>query len=127
MEDNRHRRQSHSPRQRADGSQEPQGGCMSAFRFSRVELRNWRNFSKVDVPLARRVFLVGPNASGKSNFLDVFRFLRDLVIDGGGLAKAVHARDGMSKLRSLFARTSTNVEVRVDVVNEHIGWRYELA
>ena len=100
---------------------------MSAFRFSRVELRNWRNFSKVDVPLARRVFLVGPNASGKSNFLDVFRFLRDLVIDGGGLAKAVHARDGMSKLRSLFARTSTNVEVRVDVVNEHIGWRYELA
>jgi len=100
---------------------------MTTFRFSRIQLRNWRNFSNVDVPLARRVFLVGPNASGKSNFLDAFRFLRDLVIDGGGLAKAVQARDGISKLRSLFARTITDIEIYVDVANEHVGWRYELA
>lgn len=100
---------------------------MSALRFARIELRNWKNFTKVDVPLSRRVFLVGPNASGKSNFLDAFRFLRDLVTDGGGLAKAVQSRDGMSKLRSLYARTNVHVSIAVDVVNEQTGWRYELA
>ena len=92
---------------------------MSAIRFSRIELRNWKNFTRVDVPLANRVFLVGPNASGKSNFLDAFRFLRDLVTEGGGLAKAVDARDGMSKLRSLYARgTNTHVSIAVEVTND---------
>jgi predicted ATPase len=49
------------------------------MRFSQVILENWRNFDQVDVRLQDRAFLVGPNASGKSNFLDVFRFLRDQI------------------------------------------------
>ena len=46
------------------------------MQFSRIRLENWRNFGDVDVPVATRVFLVGANASGKSNFLDALRFLR---------------------------------------------------
>lgn len=101
---------------------------MNTFRFAEIELRNWKNFARVAVPLAGRAFIVGPNASGKSNFLDAFRFLRDLVLDGGGLAKAVELREGLSKVRSLFARgTSTEVMIRVRVMNAQEGWSYELA
>jgi AAA15 family ATPase/GTPase len=50
------------------------------YRFAWLRLKNWKNFQSVEVDLPLRVFLVGPNASGKSNLLDVFRFLRDLVI-----------------------------------------------
>ena len=32
-----------------------------------LRLENWRNFLKIDVQLRKRVFVVGPNASGKSN------------------------------------------------------------
>ena len=40
----------------------------------------------MDTPLGRRMFLVGTNASGKSNFLDALRFLRDIAkTEGGGL------------------------------------------
>ena len=56
---------------------------------SSIKLKNWKNFQNVDVKLKERVFVVGPNASGKSNFLDVFRFLRDIAKPGGGLQKAV--------------------------------------
>lgn len=49
---------------------------------SHLSVRNWRNFREIDVDLTRRVFLVGPNASGKSNFLDVLRFLRDIAKSG---------------------------------------------
>ena len=49
------------------------------MRFSKIHLENWRNFTRADALLQQRMFLVGPNASGKSNLLDVFRFLRDLV------------------------------------------------
>ena len=57
---------------------------MSQPRFAQIELKNWKNFTQVSVALTDRMFIVGPNASGKSNFLDAFRFLRDLVLEGGG-------------------------------------------
>jgi predicted ATPase len=58
------------------------------MRFTRLALENWRNFRSVDVPLAQRVFVVGPNASGKSNLLDTIRFLRDVADRAGGLSRA---------------------------------------
>ena len=72
---------------------------------SHITVKNWRNFRAVDVDLRERQFIVGPNAAGKSNLLDVFRFLRDIAKpEGGGLQKAVKDRGGVSKIRSLAAR-----------------------
>ena len=59
--------------------------------ISHIFLKNWRNFRTVEVDLAERTFLVGPNAAGKSNFLDALRFLRDLAKPGGGLQKAARS------------------------------------
>lgn len=74
------------------------------LHLTHLHLENWRNFTQIDAALQRRVFLFGPNASGKSNFLDVFRFLHDIVAVGGGFQEAVRRRGGVSKLRSLAAR-----------------------
>ncbi len=98
------------------------------LRFTRMHLENWRNFTLVDVALSQRVFIVGPNASGKSNFLDVFRFLHDIVSVGGGLEEAVRKRQGISKLRALSARKFPDIVIRVDVGGANGGtWQYELA
>lgn len=82
---------------------------------SHLQLENWRNFIRVDVPLQRRAFLVGPNAAGKSNFLDAFRFLADLVSVGGGFQEAVKRRGGVSRIRSLAARRYPEVKLHVAV------------
>ena len=87
------------------------------LRITRLYLANWRNFSKVDVALRDRNFLVGPNASGKSNFLDAFRFLRDVASVGGGFESAVKDRGGVSRIRSLAARRDPIVVVEVHVSN----------
>ena len=61
--------------------------------INKLTAKNWRNFQQINVPLMERQFIVGPNASGKSNLLDIFRFLRDIVkVDGGGFQKAVKDR-----------------------------------
>jgi len=97
------------------------------MRFARIHLENWRNFTRVDASLQQRMFLVGPNASGKSNLLDVFRFLRDLVRVGGGLEKAVSDRGGVSHLRSLAARRYPDIVVEVYVNDEDgTNWRYRI-
>lgn len=74
------------------------------MRITHIELKNWRNFKHVDIDVAERLFVLGPNASGKSNFLDALRFLRDLTADGGGFQRAVADRGGLARVRNLAAR-----------------------
>ncbi len=99
-----------------------------ALRFSRIRLENWRNFVQIGTDLSRRVFLVGPNASGKSNFLDAFRFLCDIVSIGGGLEEAVRRRGGISRLRCLAARNPSDIAISIRLGSEQheADWMYEL-
>jgi len=96
------------------------------LRFVRVRLENWRNFLNVDVALQRRVIIVGPNASGKSNFLDAFKFLRDVADAQGGFQRAIDTRRGVSQIRSLHARRYPNVVIDVDIDVDEQAWRYRL-
>lgn len=96
---------------------------------SHIILKNWRNFREADVTLGNRAFLVGPNASGKSNFLDAFRFLHDIAKPGGGLQKAVNDRGGISKIRCLAARKHPDVELEVGLSESIVQkplWKYSL-
>ncbi|MGA2866223.1 MAG: AAA family ATPase [Verrucomicrobiota bacterium] len=98
------------------------------MRISHIKLENWKNFKLVDVDLPDRVFAVGPNASGKSNFLDAARFLRDIVRPGGGLQKACSDRGGVSKIRCLAARQYPDVVISVELgEGNEMRWRYEIA
>lgn len=97
--------------------------------FTHLRLENWRNFLAVDVPLQRRIFIVGPNASGKSNVLDSIKFLRDIADpQGGGFRAAVARRGGVSQIRSLHARRYPNVviDVTLDLNGAAGKWRYRL-
>lgn len=99
--------------------------------ISHIKLKNWRNFQTVDVRMGRRVFLVGPNASGKSNFLDALRFLKDIAkSEGGGLQKAVSERGGISKIRCLAARKEPQIEIEVHLSEsqeQKPSWKYAVS
>jgi predicted ATPase len=102
---------------------------------TRLKLKNWRNFRQVDVPLRERTFLLGPNAAGKSNLLDVFRFLRDIAKPaGGGLQQALGervegGRGGLTKIRSLAARKDPEVGIEVHLSTTPDSaprWKYSI-
>ena len=73
---------------------------------------------------------MGPNAAGKSNLLDVFRFLRDIAkSEGGGFQKAIKNRGGLSKLRCLAARRDPEIIIEIDLSeapDEEPVWRYAI-
>ena len=101
---------------------------ITMLRFRKLCLKNWKNFESVEVDLQDRMFLVGPNASGKSNLLDALRFLRDLASMGGGFGEAVRRRDGVSTIRCLAARRYSDIEIDVELENgEGHSWDYQLA
>jgi predicted ATPase len=96
------------------------------MRLTHLKLDNWRNFRTVDVPLQMRAFVVGPNASGKSNLLDALRFLRDIAEPEGGFQRAIKSRGGVSQLRCLHARQNPNVGIEVAMNLEGDNWRYRV-
>lgn len=100
--------------------------------ISRIQVKNWRNFRNIDVDLSETTYLIGPNASGKSNFLDMIRFMRDVVNpNGGGLQQAVKSRGDMKKLRCLAGRQGQGIELEFELKespgDEAPEWRYILA
>ncbi len=98
--------------------------------ITKLKLKNWRNFRKVEVNFRERVYIIGPNASGKSNLLDVLRFLRDVAKpEGGGLQRAVKDRSGLTKLRCLLARKDTEILIEIELAEKadtDAIWRYTL-
>lgn len=95
------------------------------MQITRIKLNNWKNFRTVDLKIGSRLFLIGPNASGKSNFLDVFRFLRDLSIDG--IRSAVTSRGGISLIRCLSATKNNRILIEIELSETaKERWRYRL-
>ena len=98
--------------------------------ITRLKLKNWRNFRALDISLRDVSYLLGPNASGKSNLLDAFRFLRDISKPrGGGLQTAVSDRYGITKVRCLHARRDPEVLIEVELAESADGsarWKYVL-
>ena len=97
--------------------------------ISKLILHNWKNFQNVSVDLTPRIFMVGANASGKSNLLDVIRFLRDIVKQAGGLQHAIDERGGVSKIRCLSARRQTDITIEAHLAAEpdqEVEWIYKL-
>lgn len=97
------------------------GEAGQTMHVTGIRLRNWKNFREAEALLAPRVFLLGVNAAGKSNFLDALRFMRDVAEHGA--ARAVMMRGGLARLRSLHARKNAAVGLAFTLDDR---WEYEL-
>src|SRR5437763_1875793 len=67
--------------------------------ITKIKIANFKSFEALEVDLRPLNIVVGGNAAGKSNFLEVFRFLRDLAAHG--LEDAVSLQGGMEYLANL--------------------------
>ncbi|MDR1748086.1 MAG: AAA family ATPase [Spirochaetaceae bacterium] len=98
------------------------------MRLKSISLENWKNFRSLHCEINDRLFVVGANASGKSNFLDALRFMRDIVKHGGGLQYAVSQRGGISKIRCLSARENPFVVIELEFIDDNSDkWKYTLS
>lgn len=88
------------------------------MRLTRVQIHHYKSLSEVEVELHPQVtVLVGPNATGKSNFVDALRFMRDATRDG--LDHAIVARGGLPRIRQMSSGRPFNVGLAVDALQSN--------
>jgi predicted ATPase len=122
--------------------------------FTRIQTRSFRCLKSVDQTLGRFRALVGPNASGKTTFLDVIGLLGDFVKNRGDVLQSVQERSidfekllwmgkgrafelaveaeipiavkkEMATEKQRFNRVRYEVEIALDVKRNEIGLDHE--
>lgn len=89
------------------------------FRIKRIKIHNFKNFKDIDVELNRFNVIIGQNASGKSNFKQIFSFLKDIVTKG--LENAIAIQGGSEYIRNFgFNDMTLKMEIHFnsDLPNE---------
>jgi predicted ATPase len=69
------------------------------MNVKRIRVANFKSLDKLEVELGKFNVLIGANASGKSNFVQIFEFLMD--ISNHGLDNAVSMQGGVEYLRNI--------------------------
>jgi len=83
------------------------------MKITRLQAQNFKSFDSVDVELGDLNVFIGANASGKSNFLSILTFLRDIARDG--LEDAVSIQSGeVELLRNVQLGDKEKTVIRVD-------------
>ena len=77
-----------------------------------IAVTNFKSFRHLELDhLGRFSVLIGTNASGKSNFIQIFRFLRDIA--NHGLANAVSMQGGTDFLRNMNLPRDAQCHIRI--------------
>ena len=77
----------------------------------RISVTNFKSFERLEIELGKFNVLIGANASGKSNFVQIFEFLRDIAYSG--LDNAVSMQGGVEYLRNINIGASENFSLKV--------------
>ena len=83
-----------------------------------IRVKNFKSFKELHVDLGKFNILIGANASGKSNFIRVIEFLRD--IERHGLDNAIQLQGGREYLTNLNIGVGESLSVEV-VLSEGAG------
>ncbi len=79
--------------------------------IKRIRISNFKSFKDLELELGNLNVLIGANASGKSNFIQVFKFLRDIKING--LDNAISMQGGIEYMRNIAVGASKNLSLEV--------------
>jgi len=77
--------------------------------ISEIRISNFKSFNNIKLELKRFNVLIGANASGKSNLVSIFNFLRDLV--KYGLKDAISMHGGNEYIKNLNLEKNNQLKI----------------
>jgi predicted ATPase len=82
----------------------------------KIKVSNFKSFKVLELDFDDFNVIIGPNASGKSNFIQIFKFLRD--IQDYGLDNAISLQGGMELLRNIKVGSQAPVSIEITAATE---------
>lgn len=89
------------------------------MKISNIEIKNFKSFKDISIDLNNFNVIIGESASGKSNFIEAFKFLKDICIDyekGMGM----HGNELMQNI-NLKSKNQTHIKLIFEENNHSLG------
>ena len=83
------------------------------MQIKKIKVSNFKSFEEVELELRKFNVLIGANASGKSNFINILQFLKDIVENG--LDNAISMQGGVDYIRNINIGASKNLSVELHI------------
>lgn len=77
------------------------------MKIKRIKAENFKSYKKVDVDLNNLNFIIGGNASGKSNYVNILKFFNDIIYYG--LDDAILLQGGIKYLFNSNSRKNSSI------------------
>ena len=85
------------------------------MKITKIDIRNFKSFEDISIDLNDFNVIVGASASGKSNFIEAFQFLKDVCDD---FEKGINNHGGhFFKNINLDSNNSSCIKVRFSDAN----------
>ncbi len=81
--------------------------------IKKVRAINFKSFESIDIALSDLNVIVGQNSAGKSNFVSIFQFLRDIATVG--LGNAISLQGGIEYLLNFKNSSEGHVEIEIQL------------
>lgn len=96
------------------------------MKIKRIVVENFKSYQKMDIELNDLNYIIGGNASGKSNFVSIIKFLNDII--EYGIEDAILLQGGIRYLYSTNNKKKSYLklytEIEFDDINEDFIERY---
>ncbi len=83
------------------------------MKIKKLKVKNFKSFETLDITLGDFNVIIGSNASGKSNFLDILRFVRNL--EKHGLDNAISLQGGKDYFLNLAIGSDSPFSIEIEV------------
>ena len=88
----------------------------------KIRVSNFKSFDEMDIELDKFNILIGANASGKSNFIDIIKFIKDMVENG--LESAIFMHGGVEFVRNIKRGASKNLSIEFHIDSRDQPFRF---
>jgi predicted ATPase len=95
------------------------------MQIKNIKVSNFKSFGEVEIELGKFNVLIGANASGKSNIINILQFIKDIVENG--LDNAISMQGGVDYIRNINIGASKNlsIELHIESKDEPVGFGFE--
>ena len=84
---------------------------MNNHNLNTIEVKGYQSIKDQQIPLANMNVLIGQNGAGKSNFISLFKFLRNIF---EGRLKNISLKSGAENLLYFGSRETKRIEITLD-------------
>jgi len=88
--------------------------------IKRIRVSNFKSFKKLDLELGKFNVVIGANASGKSNFISIFGFVRDIANEGLDNAVSLQGSEYLTNVGVCLPQT---LSLRITLGSQGFGLR----